>query len=178
MNSENVAILAMVITSAFVITFSCINNAVSKKKKECHVNPLTKTRPQTLDGDLFSDRVWAGPLGWVIYLCLVGKSIKSHNINPHPSQSWHSRSIRLDFTWIFKKKININSDVSGPFPTWYLLNHCPSAPPLSSAIPHSQTDKLQLSHGFSRKCYYPVKNTHTHKNSNSGKQGKVFIFNS
>lgn len=80
--------LARVITSAFVITFvhSCINNAGNKKKKECHVNPLAKTRPQTLDGDLFSDRVWAGPLGWVIYLCLVGRSIKSHNMNPHPSK--------------------------------------------------------------------------------------------
>ncbi len=63
MKSENLATfytkqtLAGVVTSAFVITFSCINNAVSTENKNGYINPLKKTRPQTLDGDLFSDRV-------------------------------------------------------------------------------------------------------------------------
>lgn len=85
MNGENAATLAGVIAPAFVITFSCINNAASTEKDR-HINPLQRTRPQTLDGDLFSDRVWAGPVGWVIYLCLAGKSSRNHNTNPHPDR--------------------------------------------------------------------------------------------
>lgn len=95
--------LAGVITSAFVITFSCIINAVSTEKK--NINPLKKIRPQTLDGDLFSDRVWTGPLGRVIYLCLAGNSTKNHNMNPHPDRIGTSITIFHRYCKIQTKKI-------------------------------------------------------------------------
>lgn len=56
MNGENVATLASVIASAFVITFSCINNAVSTEKDR-HINPLQKTAPDFGWGFIFRQGV-------------------------------------------------------------------------------------------------------------------------
>lgn len=142
--------LAGVITSAFVITFSCIINAVSTEKK--NINPLKKIRPQTLDGDLFSDRVWTGPLGRVIYLCLAGNSTKNHNMNPHPDRIGTSITIFHRYCKIQTKK-NMNPDVFGTHTSLVPLESSPLSSSPSSSIPHSWVDELQLLYDISKKHY-------------------------
>lgn len=60
--------------SAFGITRRYINNTLNRGN---YINPLKKTRHSTLDGDLFSVRVWTGPVGQDICFYLAGNSTKT-----------------------------------------------------------------------------------------------------
>lgn len=64
--------------SAFAITFRNINSAVNTEN-EHHINPLKKTKAPDFGWtlDLFSESVWVGPVGWIIYLYTAGKTTKT-----------------------------------------------------------------------------------------------------
>lgn len=130
------------------------------------INPLKKTRTQAADRDLFSARVGAGPVGQVIYLCLVGKSTKNRNMNPYPdrictSEPWDDYFFRN----IVKKKKNLKNPIwIQMFRDYFQLGtswiFTPQLLPLSSSVPQFQADELQLWHDLSRKHYLPAIEKH------------------